>query len=807
MDFLDNVIEALKIYYTTGVRWVFMILALYILIRQIKSLIQARNPSEIWAYLGCPDGSSVPLTHWENLLGRGKGCDIVINLKSVSRSHGTLIRDSEGTWKYNDLLSKNGSLINGMTVVGPTEVGAGDVLTIAGADFTLYPVSYQERMANIEKRKRKTKNVSPWNSLVALTVFQLLTVIQFSVSLGDEFPSGLIPAYALLCATMWAYCIIMRKFKRIGFEMEIIAFFLCSMSLAVTTTAYPSTVFKQAMCVDIGVILFFGLCWLLRDLNRTKKLGKIFMGLSVLLLIINLTLGEFKFGATNWVSIAGFTIQPSELVKIVFIYVSAATLDELQKRQNMLVFLVFSVFCLGCLAIMGDFGTAMIFFVTFLVISFLRSGDFTRLLLVVGAAGLMGMMVLRFRPYIAERIYIWGHVWENSTGKGYQQVQAMCSAASGGIPGLGAGNGSLGDVGAAPTDLVFCLVCEEWGLIIAIFMVLCIVTLGVFAVRSIIAGRSTYYSIAACGAMSMFMFQTILNVFGTVDLLPLTGVTFPFVSAGGTSMLASWGMLAFLKAADTRQNASFAIKLDKKDDFDNELAANNLQNPEDILDSIGVGGGAASAAARQAAALNRVRAEREGMPEPEQYSYDAKKATIVQPSINKKDLMTEDERDHFVNKRSGEYQDKSDDEFFRNFDGIRPEESFEARYERVAPQPDAPRTAKSQQSPSRTAKSQSAPPQPAQSQAAPRKSGPARTRSSSGQHQSGAQRQTPVPQRKPQGRPRPAQHRPEGQTHQRMTQEERIRRQRQYEERQRQQKREEEQPLTLEDIFGDKYKK
>ena len=374
-------------------------------------------------------------------------------------------------------------------------------------------------------------------------------------------------------------------------------------------------------------------------------------------------MGTFKFGATNWVSIGGFTVQPSELVKIVFIYIGAATLDELQKRQNMLVFLVFSVFCLGCLAIMGDFGTAMIFFVTFLVISFLRSGDFTRLLLIVGATGLMGMMVLRFKPYIASRFSVWGHAWDYANGGGYQQVQSMCSAASGGIPGLGAGNGTLGDVGAAPTDLVFCMVCEEWGLIIAILMVLCIVTLGVFAVRSIIAGRSTYYSIAACGAMSMFMFQTILNVFGTVDLLPLTGVTFPFVSAGGTSMLASWGMLAFLKAADTRQNASFAVKLDDKEEFDNELAANNLHNPEDILDSIGIGGGSASAAARQAAAVNRMRAERENMIEPDEYSYDSKKATIVQPSVMR--AQDEAERGHFVNRRSDEYQNKSDDEFFR----------------------------------------------------------------------------------------------------------------------------------------------
>ena len=102
------------------------------------------------------------------------------------------------------------------------------------------------------------------------------------------------------------------------------------------------------------------------------------------------------------------------------------------------------------------------------------------------------------------------------------------------------------------------MLCEEWGLIIGVLSVLCIVTLAVFAVRACRAGRSSFYTIDACAATSLLVFQTCLNVFGAVDLLPLTGVTFPFVSNGGSSMVASWGLLAFLKATDTRQNASFA---------------------------------------------------------------------------------------------------------------------------------------------------------------------------------------------------------------------------------------------------------
>ena len=137
----------------------------------------------------------------------------------------------------------------------------------------------------------------------------------------------------------------------------------------------------------------------------------------------------------------------------------------------------------------------------------------------------------------------------------------MSAAASGGLLGMGAGNGWLHNVAAADTDLVFGMICEEWGLLIAVMAVGAIIALAFFAVRTIRVGRSSFYTIAACAAGSLLVFQTCLNIFGAVDILPFTGVTLPFVSNGGSSMLSAWGMLAFLKATDTRQNASFAVRL------------------------------------------------------------------------------------------------------------------------------------------------------------------------------------------------------------------------------------------------------
>ena len=117
---------------------------------------------------------------------------------------------------------------------------------------------------------------------------------------------------------------------------------------------------------------------------------------------------------------------------------------------------------------------------------------------------------------------------------------------------------------AADSDVVIATICEEWGLVMGIFLLLAIIGLALFTMRSAAVGRSSFYTIGSCTAASIMLVQVILNVLGTVDILPLTGVTFPFLSNGGSSMICSWGLLAFVKAADTRQNASFAVRLQKR---------------------------------------------------------------------------------------------------------------------------------------------------------------------------------------------------------------------------------------------------
>ena len=553
-------------WFTTAVRFLFPVLALLILIRTIRSLLTVPCLPEVWAYLTLPNGAQEPLTHWENILGRGGNSDVILNYPVVSRQHAALIRQADDTWTAYDLGSKGGVTVNGRPVEGSAPVQYGDVVGIGGGETVLLPLSPEEK-AQRRQRRRAMRPVSPWLGLVLLTVFQALTALQLTISEGENATVMIPLTFLLLTGVMWLYFLTLRALRRVGFEMETIAFFLSTLSLAVTSSSNTPALFKQFLCVVLGLALFLVLGVFLRNLDRAKKIrwlmaaGAIgLLSLTVVLYLLGLT--GTKYGAANWLTIAGISVQPSELAKICYIFAGAATLDRLFRKRNLGLFILLTGVCLACLAYMSDFGTAAIFFVTFLVIAYLRSGDWATLALICGGGVFAVLTMLSLKPYILQRFATWGHAWQNaSVGSGYQQTRTMSAAAAGGLVGVGPGEGWLHTVGAGDTDLVFGMLCEEWGLIIALLAVLSILTLAVFAVRACRAGRSSFYVIAACAATSMMVFQTCLNVFGAVDILPLTGVTFPFVSNGGTAMIASWGLLAFLKATDTRQNASFAIRL------------------------------------------------------------------------------------------------------------------------------------------------------------------------------------------------------------------------------------------------------
>lgn len=538
--------------------YLFPVLALGILIRCAVSLLTFRPEPEVWAWLTTPDGAHIPVTHWESLIGRGAGCDVQLGYPTVSLTHAVLTRYDDGSWTISDAHSKSGVFVNGRQTA-LSALRFGDVITMGGVNFTLIPLTKEQERIQAGTRTRAGHAVHQVPTLLLLTLFQLLTAIQ--LILGGCDPALELTAFGGLIGLEWALYLALRAFRRTGFEAETLAFFLCTMGLAVVSSSAPESLIKELLAIVAGVCVFLVVCWSLRDLERAKTVRYLAAVAGIGLLAFNLLFGVEKFGARNWIQLGGVSFQPSEFVKVCFIYVGASTLSRLMAKRNIVLFIAYSAVICACLALMKDFGTAIIFFVAFLVIAFLRSGNFATIALAIAATGFAGVLVLRFLPYARNRFEAWGHVWDYALTTGYSQTRSMMCIASGGLFGLGPGKGWLKYVAASDTDLVFAFVSEEWGLIMAVLMVACIVILACFVVRSAPAGRSCFYTIGACAAVTVMVTQTILNVFGMADFLPLTGVTFPFVSNGGSSMVCVWGLLAFIKAADTRQNASVAIRV------------------------------------------------------------------------------------------------------------------------------------------------------------------------------------------------------------------------------------------------------
>lgn len=554
-------------------RFVAPALAALILYRCIKPLLRFRREPELWAWLLTPDGEQLPVTHWESIIGRAKSSDIVMKFPTVSRNHAVLTRYDDGSWSITDIGGRGAVTVNGKEVV-VSAVQYGDIISLGGLEMKLMPLSAEEIEDQNYYRTRPNDVSMPGLTLLLLTIFQLLSVLQLWTACEAKALLDITIAFGTLIGLQWVLYFTLRLMRRSGFEVETIALFLSTIGLAVIASSAPHDMMKQIVCIFGGIVIYFVISWSLRDLSRAKTVRYIAAVAGILLLLINLVIGQEINGARNWIAIGPMSFQPSEIVKLCFILVGASTMDRVVSKRNVLSFLIYSVLMCGCLALMKDFGAALIFFVTFLVIAFMRSGSFSTVTLAIAAVVFAVLILLLYfedySGYIQRRFSVWGNVWDDPYNMGYQQVRAMMCLASGGLLGLGAGNGWLHHVAAADTDLVFAFVGEEWGFLIAVMCVLAIIVLAAFVFRSCVVARSSFYTIAACAAATVLIMQTILNVFGTMDLLPLTGVTFPFVSHGGSSMLCCWGLLAFIKCVDTRQNASVAVKTIKMPEVEYE---------------------------------------------------------------------------------------------------------------------------------------------------------------------------------------------------------------------------------------------
>ena len=563
MDILQTILSrdlAFTKSYLAVFRILAPLLAIILLWRCCRPLLTFRREPEIWGFLCFKDGKKQPITHWESIIGRHQQSDLVVDFPTVSRNHAVLTRYDDGSWTITDTDSKDGVEVNGkkVTICPITEA---DTISIGGVEMKLEPVSEEQEEKLTQQRTKASTGVDSIANLLLLSVFQALTCLGFLLGGSTENALSIFTGFAGIMCLQWVLLFMYFIIRRPAFEVETAAFFLCTLGMAAICTVHPEETVKQLIALILGLILFLTVGGTMRNLELAKNTRYLAAIIGILLLFATLLFGTEYYGAKNWLILGPMSLQPSELSKVCFVFVGASTMDRLVNKRNLILFIGYTLLVCACLAVMNDFGTALVFFCAFLMIAFLRSGSLGTVGLAITALGYACVLGLKLAPHALRRFSVWRHVWESPFDAGYQQTRAMMCIASGGMFGLGLGRGWLKHLFAADSDVVFATIAEEWGLIMAVLPVLVIAVLALFAMRCSHVSRSSFYAIGACTAGSIMLVQTIFNVLGTVDVLPLTGVTFPFVSNGGSSMICAWGLLAFIKSVDTRQNASFAVRL------------------------------------------------------------------------------------------------------------------------------------------------------------------------------------------------------------------------------------------------------
>ena len=539
-----------------GLRILMPLYAIFIVYQCYAAMRRRRRPEKpLVTLMNTATMEKIPVVFWENTIGRKRSNDIVVEDAAVSRTHAVLLRRSEG-WFISDAESVHGTYVNGETTQGRKQVFIDDVIRVGNTEYRfLRGDEYNEELREswFFKNPSQKPAIKAWKLMLMITLFHLfMTVEAMFWNAGTNTFSPLLLFGAIAVVEWGFFSVSYFVLKRVTFELEALALFLSGIGAILLIRQEERSAYMQLAATVVGFVIFCIIIKLIEDPDRIYRFRLALMIFAVLLLGTSIAFGKVTNGAANWIYIGIFSFQPSELVKVIYIIIGAGTLDKLNTKKDLFIFIGFSVVCVGLLAIMRDLGTALIFFITFLLIAFMRSGDFKTIILAVAAAVFGATFAIRFMPYVADRFKAYRNVWKYAQAEGYQQTHVLTFIASGGLFGVGIGNGFLKQVAASESDLVFGLVAEEMGIIVAITLALAVALLVVYARAITTRSRSTFYSISACCAAGLLVVQLTLNIFGATDLLPLTGVTFPFISSGGSSIISCWGLLAFIKAADER---------------------------------------------------------------------------------------------------------------------------------------------------------------------------------------------------------------------------------------------------------------
>ena len=312
---------------------------------------------------------------------------------------------------------------------------------------------------------------------------------------------------------------------------------LLSIGFVILTRLSYDKAIKQFFIVTVSIIIGMAIPFLIKNLRFLKSLTWIYALAGIGALGIVLLLGSVTNGSKISYSVGGITFQPSEFVKIIFVFFLASALYE----SNDLIQLLFTAIVAGIhvliLVASKDLGSALIFFIVYVFMVYIASRKFIYLLLGTAGGAAAALLAYHFFTHVQNRVQAWQDPWSSIDDAGYQIAQSLFAISSGGWFGLGLFRGNPTSIPYVEDDFVFSAVVEELGLAFSMCLVLICISCFVMFMDISMKFKDRFYQLIAFGLGITYIFQVFLTIGGGTKFIPMTGVTLPFISYGGSSVL------------------------------------------------------------------------------------------------------------------------------------------------------------------------------------------------------------------------------------------------------------------------------
>ncbi|HEU4329348.1 MAG TPA: FtsW/RodA/SpoVE family cell cycle protein [Roseiflexaceae bacterium] len=327
-------------------------------------------------------------------------------------------------------------------------------------------------------------------------------------------------------------------------------------------TVYTGVALKQVVWVLSGAVTLAAVSFLPWPMRWLKHYRYTWLALGLLLVAVAAIFGVERNGARLWLSFGAFQLQPVELLKILLVIYLATYLDEhraligsgvsrlgglrLPPLPYLLPLLLMWGLTLGLIIVQKDLGAALLFFLIFLTMLYLASGRAGYVLAGLGAFALGAAALYPLFAHVRVRVDAWRDPWADPLDSGFQIVQSLYALASGGAAGVGLAQGDPTSVPESHTDFVFVALGEELGLVGALALLLCYALLALRGYQIALRARDGFQQLLAAGLTTAITAQALIITGGVTNLIPLTGITLPFVSYGGSSTLVNFAMIGIL---------------------------------------------------------------------------------------------------------------------------------------------------------------------------------------------------------------------------------------------------------------------